>query len=755
MHDSVPCSTRRRMQARRLGVGCFDFISGPATRCGAGRLRVRRTLTLILLLSGSAAEAQTVPASCTMAAFGTPRYYQVEYDARHITSADFDEDGELDVVTANFNRLGTPTFSVFPGNGTGGFGAPVNTPYAMGASNGIAATDVNGDGHADVLLGGPDQDGDDTELHVFFGNGSAAFGQPAVTVIAPGWASGFDVADVNGDGHADAVFAFPVEPLGIDFRILRGDGAGGFLPPLTATIENAFDYRAFELADFNQDGRLDVAMNGVAAPGNHGVGVWLGAAGGSFGPLSAFVSLDRTARVTAGDINGDALPDLVIVTQDNSTRDTVMSLLGDGTGQFGAPAAFDPMDVIRSVLLADVTGDGRTDLVLDGGQEASATRSALGVLAGDGQGQFGSLALFPLISWTNAAPLAADFNHDGRVDLVAAGQWPSDGEEATGAVAALLSMCGNVADLSITLADSPDPIVAGRQLTYTMQVANNGPDEAGATALLVIPVPMTFVSVDTTKGVCWGPRSVRERLVRCIIGDVSGAPGDTATVTVVVRLHGSGAQTATAYADTSVSDPNPANDSATTETAVVVAGGRDLTIASAPGGGASLTWSPGDIQGGYVIIRTAGGLVTRIPATGMLAADATSYVDPMPLPGEVNCYRLTAMNADGSALQVWTTVCLAPGTAVPAGALTDFRLSVERSFNTAALRWSAVSGTTSYIVRQYRASGTEEFSFPRTFTMLTQMSLPEPTCYVLIPMNGPIPLAKSTLLCGVPSAGAP
>jgi hypothetical protein len=718
---------------------------------------MRPTLTLILALSGSTAEAQTLipAASCSTAAFGTPRYYRVDHDARLIASADFNEDGKRDVVTANYNRTGTPTFSMLPGNGAGGFGAAVNTPYAMIVSNGIAATDVNGDGHADVLLGGPDENGDFTELHVFRGDGAGAFGPPTVTRVGPYnlVGGGFEVADVNHDGRPDAVFG-AADDSGIVVRVLRGTGAGAFLPPLASPLANAYDNRVFELADFNQDGALDIAMPALVG-GNTGVGVWLGSGTGIFGTLSNFIPVTNPTLVAAGDLNGDAPPDLVITTADNTAGATVVSLLGDGTGQFGAPAVFDATQYVEFVSLADVTGDGHNDLVLSGSETSPTGLGivALAVLAGDGQGRFGPQTLFPLISETRPAPLAADFNHDGRIDLVAAGRLPSDDDDA-GAVAALLSLCGNVADLSIALTDSPDPVVASRQMTYTMEVANMGPDEAGVTALLVVPAPMTFISVNTTKGVCWGPRSSRDRLVRCIIGDLSGVPGDTATVTVVVRLHGSGVQTATAYVDTSVPDSNTANDSATTETTVIVAGGRNLTIASPSAGGASLTWSPGDIQGGYVITKTAGGVVTRIPATGMLAADATSYLDPVPSPGQLNCYRLTAMNADGTPLQVWATVCLVPGTAVPPGALPDFRLTVDPSLNTGTLRWSSVSGATRFIVEQYRASGADEFIYPRTFTMLT-VSLSEPTCFVLVPMNGAITLAKSTLLCGVPAAGTP
>src|SRR2546423_146267 len=57
------------------------------------------------------------------------------------------------------------------------------------------------------------------------------------------------------------------------------------------------------------------------------------------------------------------------------------------------------------------------------------------------------------------------------------------------------------ADLSITKTDSPDPVAPGTNLTYTIQVANAGPDAAMAVSLMdTIPSGTSFVSLSAPAG---------------------------------------------------------------------------------------------------------------------------------------------------------------------------------------------------------------------------------------------------------------
>lgn len=127
-----------------------------------------------------------------------------------------------------------------------------------------------------------------------------------------------------------------------------------------------------------------------------------------------------------------------------------------------------------------------------------------------------------------------------------------------------------VADLSITLMDSPDPVTAGNGLTYTAEVTNNGPSVASGNSVAVtLPAGVTLVS---TTGCTEDPVGVPT----CSLADLN--PGGSAmfTIDVTVDSGTTGSIDATVTASTSVTDNNAANDSATETTTVETS--ADLSI---------------------------------------------------------------------------------------------------------------------------------------------------------------------------------
>jgi len=118
------------------------------------------------------------------------------------------------------------------------------------------------------------------------------------------------------------------------------------------------------------------------------------------------------------------------------------------------------------------------------------------------------------------------------------------------------------ADLSLTSADSPDPVVVGQPLAYTLTVRNNGPDSAtGVTVTDFLPNNVSLVSATPSQGSCSGPITVS-----CALGNL--ANGATATVTIAVRPAAAGALSNTASVTGSPNDPNP-DDNSDTETTTV------------------------------------------------------------------------------------------------------------------------------------------------------------------------------------------
>jgi uncharacterized repeat protein (TIGR01451 family) len=124
------------------------------------------------------------------------------------------------------------------------------------------------------------------------------------------------------------------------------------------------------------------------------------------------------------------------------------------------------------------------------------------------------------------------------------------------------------ADLSLTKADSPDPVQVKKVLTYTLTVTNGGPDHA--TAVTVedqLPAGVQFGSATASQGTCTQAGGV----VTCSLGSL--ANGASATVTIKVRPTGTGTLTNTAEVVAAEPDPNPGNNSDTETTEVTQSGG--------------------------------------------------------------------------------------------------------------------------------------------------------------------------------------
>ena len=131
-----------------------------------------------------------------------------------------------------------------------------------------------------------------------------------------------------------------------------------------------------------------------------------------------------------------------------------------------------------------------------------------------------------------------------------------------------------VADLAVTKSDSPDPVLAGGDVTYTIEVTNSGPDEAGSVVLSdAVPAGTTFVSASQTSGPAFtlsSPPSGGGGTFTATRATL--ASGATARFTMIVRADPGAANGSTientASVDGATVDPDGSNDSASATTTV-------------------------------------------------------------------------------------------------------------------------------------------------------------------------------------------
>ncbi len=164
-------------------------------------------------------------------------------------------------------------------------------------------------------------------------------------------------------------------------------------------------------------------------------------------------------------------------------------------------------------------------------------------------------------------------------------------------------------DLQITKNDSPDALLAGNNITYTIVVKNNGPSQAAVGEVRVtdaLPANTTNVSVAGT-GAFAGCTAAALNGAGCLSSAIM-APGESATITYVVMVNANTPNgfinntAAVATVGAQVSDPNLTNNSASTSTAVGPSADLSVTKSALTlaGGvfGAAVT-AGGNVVGGF------------------------------------------------------------------------------------------------------------------------------------------------------------
>ncbi len=320
--------------------------------------------------------------------------------------ADFNQDGKLDALVL-YGQKGGHQAQVFLGNGDGTFepGAMLETGQLP---MGLALADFDGDGNLDAAIGDCAQNGTDAGLLIFGGDGQGNFGAPNVTGLefCP---FSLAVADFNGDGLPDLVTAGPgpsaSTPTTGEVRVYLGGPTG--LTYLKA-IPFSSPVLAVTAADFNQDGKVDLAVS----LSNNEVQLLYGDGQGDFAGFAPVTVAETAYRlIHAPDLNGDGRPDLLLT----DIRGWMALFTSESQG---AGATLSPPDYflagneLTAIAFADLGGDGHLDIAA---ANASANYTGVTLMVAQADGGFAYQGLFTHGPAFGIA--AGDFDGDGRTDL--------------------------------------------------------------------------------------------------------------------------------------------------------------------------------------------------------------------------------------------------------------------------------------------------------------------------------------------------
>jgi len=337
-----------------------------------------------------------------MGTFTSPAY---GFSGTALTVGDFNNDGKLDIVSAQSFTNGI--FDVFLGNGDGTFQNPVSTVSPLLQNYALLAADFNGDGRLDLVVSEGPSNGTSYTCPLL-GNGDGTFtqlyGDCMLAVNSPSFMA---AGDFNGDGKLDLYVGSGYgQP---QFMIYLGYGDGTFQSTQVVTAPGN-DAATPAVGDFNGDGFLDLALGDGA---ERSINVFLGNGDGTFQPPVSYPAGYGGVSVAAADMNGDGKLDLVTYSPDGAAV-----LLGNGDGTF----------TLAGNILFEVGGDAHNDVKVgdfngDGVPDVAVFNPPLTVLLflGNGDGTLQNPLYFAGL-FQVAGGLGfgmGDFNGDGRFDLVA------------------------------------------------------------------------------------------------------------------------------------------------------------------------------------------------------------------------------------------------------------------------------------------------------------------------------------------------
>jgi hypothetical protein len=292
--------------------------------------------------------------------FGPPIIFAAPYPLA-ISAGDMNNDGNQDLVVAEYGGTGTSGVGVFLGDGTGHFRE--HATYQTGVESfGLTVAKLQGGGNLGVAVANRGNNGQGESMMVFFGDGKGGLGKPTSYPfhLRHGGPTAVVAGDLTGAGTQDLALAVsPASGVGSFVAVFLNDGTGKFMLsgkyPVTGLLID------IKLADLTGSGRLDIAVAGDQA-----LDILLNKGGGKFRKSATYPSCHQCGgpnTIVVADFDLDGIPD-VACTGNFAQANSNGIFYGRGGGKFGTEVTIPNVDGGAGITSGNFDRNGSPDLAI-------------------------------------------------------------------------------------------------------------------------------------------------------------------------------------------------------------------------------------------------------------------------------------------------------------------------------------------------------------------------------------------------------